>query len=645
MFLLNLGLAELLTLLGSVSGLVVALYLLDRSRRKVTVATLRFWRPAEGQPEKRSRRKRIRQPLSLILQLFGLACLLLAIAQIRLGSREPEGSDHILILDTSSWMAARSGRGTLMDEARRTAVAWLRALPPSGRVMLIRADGLATPATSFESNRRAVEAAIAQSNPGSTALDLERAFELARKVRQLHASSAGEVVFVGAGKITDQQAGESGPAIPNLRVLRLEAQIDNRGIRSIGLRRSAGAGRWEVFVRVRNQSDNPGDVRLALGFGGAPVGLRSLTLPPAGEAEATFELRTRAAGWFEARLLGSDGFPGDDRAVIEIPKQPVVRVAVYSDSPEWLRPVLAVTPNVETQYLGTAAYVPNAAADLVILDRFRPQSLPAKDSIWIEPPAGVSPIRVRETVRNARIIRWLGGHRLGDGLRVQDLRLESAEVFEAAKDDIAIAEIPQGPVILARAGTPRMAVLGFHPLRPAMRYQLAAPLLFANIFRWMSPEIFRRWELNAGSTGSITVPLESEADAAQARVLSGDQSPIPFTVQGRTLRFYAGTPGVVRVVTGDREIVYSLTLPEVGTRNWEPPASARRGLPSSGGFAARSRDLWQILALLGGLCVLVDWLWFGCGLAVARQLAGGRFFFEFFSRLRRLYGKLPRRAS
>ena len=112
-------------------AVVVALYLLDRSRRKQTVATLRFWVAAE-QPTVVARRKRIQQPLSLLLQLISICLLLLAIAQLRLGSPGATPFDHVLILETSAWMGARAPRAgkprpmTLMDEARRRARAYLR---------------------------------------------------------------------------------------------------------------------------------------------------------------------------------------------------------------------------------------------------------------------------------------------------------------------------------------------------------------------------------------------------------------------------------------------------------------------------------------------------------------------------------------
>ena len=158
MFLLNLSLAQFLALFASVSALMVALYLLDRSRRRQKVATLRFWVAAE-QPAIVKRRKRIQQPLSLLLQILSVGLLLLAIAQLRIGAKSSVPRDHVLILDASAWMGARSERSergerrTLMDDARERALRYIRSVPAKDRVMLVRADGLTTPATPFEPNR------------------------------------------------------------------------------------------------------------------------------------------------------------------------------------------------------------------------------------------------------------------------------------------------------------------------------------------------------------------------------------------------------------------------------------------------------------------------------------------------------------
>ena len=75
-----------------------------------------------------------------------MALLILAIAQLRFGSPLQAGRDHVIVLDVSAWMSARSGNNrTLMDDARVRARRYLHAVPARDRVMLVRADALTTP--------------------------------------------------------------------------------------------------------------------------------------------------------------------------------------------------------------------------------------------------------------------------------------------------------------------------------------------------------------------------------------------------------------------------------------------------------------------------------------------------------------------
>ena len=99
MYFLNLSLLQFLAVFGSISAVSVALYLLDRSRRRLVVSTLRFWVAAE-QPAVAARRRRISSPGRCILQLVSMALLLLAIgaAALRLagagGARSRHRSRH-----------------------------------------------------------------------------------------------------------------------------------------------------------------------------------------------------------------------------------------------------------------------------------------------------------------------------------------------------------------------------------------------------------------------------------------------------------------------------------------------------------------------------------------------------------------------
>src|SRR5258708_4999212 len=83
---LNLSFGELLGLAGIVCAGIVALYLLDRTKRRQMVATLRFW-TAGKLPEELRHKRGIHQPWRLLLQLISMLLLLLAVAVPRVGAR------------------------------------------------------------------------------------------------------------------------------------------------------------------------------------------------------------------------------------------------------------------------------------------------------------------------------------------------------------------------------------------------------------------------------------------------------------------------------------------------------------------------------------------------------------------------------
>ena len=150
------------------------------------MATLRFWSAADVRTELKHRR-RIQQPWSLLLQLLSLLLLLTAIAGPQFGIVDGTGRDHVLVLDTSAWMGAhrarRTGHSDGSSQSQRPRISAKH--PPRDRVMLVRADALATPATAFESNRGVVESAIRQSQAGASALNLAQALEFAERAQKL----------------------------------------------------------------------------------------------------------------------------------------------------------------------------------------------------------------------------------------------------------------------------------------------------------------------------------------------------------------------------------------------------------------------------------------------------------------------------
>ncbi|HXE15010.1 MAG TPA: BatA and WFA domain-containing protein [Bryobacteraceae bacterium] len=613
MFFLNLSLGEFLALLGGLSGIVTALYLLDRTKRKKVVSSLRFW-VAAPRVDEQQRRKRIREPWSLILQLVSLLLLLLAIGQLEWGSRENAGRNHVIVLDTSSWMARSSGKGTILDAAKKRARDYARRLPASDRVMLIRAEGIATPVTAFSNDRKQLLRAIDASKASYAALNLKSALTLAYHALKWSNAQTGEIVFVGGTRVANWD--DEDVSVPRLRVLNVTPeQSDDIGIRRVSVTRDASANDlWLASVAVRNYAKSAHTVRVALQFASTRFAPRTLTLDPGTEGEAEYKFTTTGAGTLTASINSRDDLPLDDRVQLELPSAARLRVAVYSNRASAWQPLLESDPHVQGLYLPPSQYSASPPADVMILDGITPSAAPLIPSLWIAPPRDHSPAPVATIQKNALLSHWNAETPLAAGLHAKELHLNETEIFQKVGGDTAVALTDQGPVVVARTasdGNARLVEIGFDPLYGPLKYEVSTPLLFGNILRWLEPEALRTTELTATGVGSASVLLDQGESAQKFRVVDERGFAVPFTVRNGMLQLYAEHPSIVKIIAPDRERVLSLTLPGIGTFHWKPASTVSRDLPAAGWFGSSAVDLWKWLAVLGGLGLLIEWLLFG----------------------------------
>jgi len=611
MFFLNLTLFQLAALAGGASLFALALYLLDRSRHRQVVSTLLFWASA-SRPVQTARRRHIRQPLSLILQLLGIILLSLAIAEPHIGNPFNRRGAHILVLETSAWMGAGVGGRTLMSHAHDQALRWLRTVPGTDRVMLIRADSLATPATPFEDDHSRIQTAIERSEPGSTSLDLGEALRFARRTLAVQRVS-GDITFIGSGRVGRDADLPTAADAAAVRAVLIQDNVENSGIRRISLRRSAmDASQWDVLLNVRHYGAKHRAATIAVWFNQSPVGAKRLQLNPGEDQEVSFSFHSTSRGVLQVRLSPPDNFPDDDRAELQVPADSSLAVTVYTRRPDLLRPFFVSAGRVLPVFRLPEQFRADDKG-LVVLDGFRPGARPENDTIWIDPPAGNSPVSIARTVGAPKGMRWTSSP-LSAGLRSHDADLGSVSIFRAGEGDIVIAEVEDGPILLARPGLKKTVVIGFDPTKSGLRYQISTPLVFANILRWMGPETFRQSDVTALPAGFVSANLETRPSAGELRVVRADGSSLPFTLDGKTLRFFAGSRETIRAIAPQQESVFSLTLPAMWSAKWEPPSGAPRGIPSRRASALPiPPQIWPWLAALGGGCLLAEWIFYGRG--------------------------------
>lgn len=611
MFFLNLTAGEFFALFGALSGLITALYLLDRAKRKKIVSTLRFWTSAANAEEKQTR-KRMRDPWSLVLQLVSVVLLLLAIAQLQWGSRERLGRDHVLLLDTSAWSAAVQEGKPLMDLEKSLAASYIARTPSRDRIMLVRADALATPATPFTADHAQLKAALDESSPGFSALNINQALSYAKQAESWSGGQPGEIVYVGPKQTNLEETASAG--IRNLRVLSVPLMRDNAGIVRMAVKRSDDqANEWQASIAVRNYASQPRTVRLNTRFGATMFAPRILHLSAQQESIAEYVFDTTGSGQLLAQLDPPDALVSDNTAALALPRNGLIRVFAYTARPDALRPLLEANKRLSVKFVSPEQYQPSPPADIVLLDQFSPRSPPASASLWIEPPRERAPLPVKTKVENAVINNWNSATALAAGLREKEAHLAATNVFETFDGDLTIGSVAEGPVIVARpanAGHPKLAVIGFDPLEGEMKYEIATPLLFANLFRWLSPEALRTVDLSAARVGDAAVTLDRDERADQIHVTTTDGENVAFTVHDQILQLFTAHPGIVHVTSYDRERILSLTLPDVAEHEWKLPASAATRLPSTSNLAPGSISLWQWLATLGALGFVCEWMLF-----------------------------------
>lgn len=617
MFFLNLSALEFFSLLGVLGGAITALYFLDRSKRRKVVSTLQFWTSAAGAVEQTSKKK-VNQPWSLLLQLLSLALLLLAIAQLQWGTRTPAGRDHVLLLDTSAWSAAQSGNGTVLQQEKTVARKYLDLLPVQDRVLLARADALASPATLFTNDRDQTRNALRETDSSLSALDLGAVLAYATQAQRASGGASGDIVYVGPQRLRSELANLTLPQ--NLRVLPTPVTGENSGIRTLEVTRDeADPASWHAGIAIVNYGKTQHAVKLRVQFAGTPFAARTYSLSPGQEVAAEYVFTTNTQGTLKAELDSPDALSADNQAAVFLPGAGAYSVAVYTRRPEMFKPLLNADRSINAAYFDLSGASTPAKADLVIVDGASTPQPPQCSTIWINPPAGGSPFVVRTSLSKAALNTRASDLMPSNGLQSREERLDTAKVFDLNSGDVPLATAhsgtEEGPAVVLRSATSgpvRMAAIGFDPLSTQMRFTVTTPLLFANLLEWMAPEGARANEVRAGRVGTASVALEGGEDRKEIRVTADDGRPVPFTLHEHTLQLFTNKPTTVRIVTGSRSRVLALTLPDVANQVWTPDkAHIATGLPSELLPGASSLDLWQWLACLGAVGLLAEWILYG----------------------------------
>jgi hypothetical protein len=521
-------------------GAIAALYLLRLRRRRVIVAFAPLWLGSGGDPRASRRLARLRHWLSLALALAIFAALWMGAVDPRPAATDGRGRSLVFLIDRSASMSATDEPGTRLGAAKREAARLLGALAPADRALIASFADEAQAESSFEADAPRLSNAISAISPSAASADLPRALAFAAAV--LRGRPRPTIVLVSDGGFTDD-ARRAAPTDPDgrsldLRYLPIGRRGDNVAILSLAARRNpADPGAVETALVVQSFRPGPRRVPVEISSSGHLVDKLELSLGPGERRRVLLPSLFAPGAHVEARLIGSDDLPLDDRAAAVIPPLPRRRILRVGGADLYLDgALLSLGRTVAIDRLPATeadrAVDRADSYDLVIFDGVTPSRAPKRGRyLYFDPRGPGNPFGapgatrpVRAPVLDPATLRR--DHPLLRQLDLADVNVAEADRLALAPGDVALAGSFGVPLIVVRA-TPglRIAALAFDPRRSDLPMRPAFPLLIANALAWTAgprPEGGRATSSLAPIAGGTTRDArESDTTPAASLTLGG----------------------------------------------------------------------------------------------------------------------------
>lgn len=474
-------------------GVLIALYLWERARRRADVPSLLLW---QAIPDAVMRTSRFRPDWLFVLQCLLLGALIAGLADPYLTARPNPATVArcVLVLDLSASMQAREGRDTRFDLARHAIGARIAALGADDEVMLIGAAHHPHVAVAFTRDHAEVLRRLAALEAVDTRANLDAALAIAGYAAAQPDHPAQIELFTDTPR-------EQLPAQWRDRVALVQVgeTDDNLAIEAL----QVAQGRFQDFrdahgfVSVHNFAHREAHGVLTLQMDDTVFTRRGFSVAP--RSVVGFPLQDLpAAGVLRASLDVNDALAADNVAYNYVRPVRPLRVLAVTESPllaAALRRIEGATPNLQFDVIAPPDYRGATGADIVLFHRFAPPFPADAASLYVAPDGTGSPFEVRGMFTAVPVLDWNARHAVLAGLRPE------LPFALATAQDLAVPAWAD-PLLTSRADGREiaLAVAGEHEghRRAALAFDLATEsllsadhvnllLVFLNLLDWLAP--------------------------------------------------------------------------------------------------------------------------------------------------------------
>ena len=352
--------------LSALAFVIVTLYLQRPRRKALEVSTLLFWRRVLDREPHRRFLGRLRNPLSLLLQLLIFLLLLLALA--RPEEVSPQGrSSTVIVIDARARMQAPGA----FHDAVAAAQDVVSRLGPNDEVAILAVEGLPQIVSPFSNDGKELRRKLASLTPSDAGGNMEESLLLARRL--LDAKPWDQRLVV----ISDRKQ----PAPESAEQITVGKPLDNIAILALAQRPlPVSPQSAEVFVKLGNFSSTAREVELELSLDGKPFDLQRFRIGP-GERQnfstiVSSEMPVAGNGFLVARLTSADGLDFDNVARAALPPGQRLRVLLVGEDDPFLESALKADPALAVEILKPETWRSDMGADFdaVVFDNWLPHN-------------------------------------------------------------------------------------------------------------------------------------------------------------------------------------------------------------------------------------------------------------------------------
>jgi len=605
--------------------LVILAYALRMPRRRRIFPSVIVLRAME-KFEKRERRK-LRTVLSFVL-------ILLCFLMIGFDSGRPFYSpmkekqrDHILVLDASASMKAwaeapkekrpSSPPETRFARAVKVAREIVANLPVGDRMMIVTLSTRARIACNFEQDLKLLQQSLGKIRCEDTSTNWPDAARLVREVLPTAKAPVCHIVSDGAG--FDSASWDNMPDAAEWRYHSICKPVGNIAITNFRARTTFHSDNdFEIVTQVRNYSNEPVEVDLALYLDDVAIDAHPLKLGPNAARTEVFQKTLQVGGVLSGRFmvrddLYHDALDTDNAAYDVVPSPTRPKVLIYTkEKSGFLQAALSANSNVIAYKQDPEKYAPNYAADIVIFYNVvgLPEKLPDKHLIFINTRGKNMPVEVQEEFKNPVMRTWNRHHPLMNYLTLSNLLMAKAQGFRTPGWAETLAETASGPLIIAGETPERKTVfIGLSPRDSDLPFRAALPMLVANAVLWMKDPVPDPEPIRPGETYRIRLRAR-EASTLELTTPDGKKSVASVPPDGLLPVLDTEQVGVYRYQAGEESGAFSVNLADPAESDLAPAEALKIGEKT---VAAREEKdfakvwrFWPALAVLAFLTVLIE---------------------------------------